>query len=124
MKNHVEIEGNLGDDPKVVELKNDEKFLTVFSVAINEIFNKGKKDEKQVVDWVSVKCWNKLGRAASEKLKKADYVQVQGKLKTDSYDDKEGNKKVVTYLLASTVHKIESILSEKPEEKKKKKTAK
>jgi single-strand DNA-binding protein len=82
MKNLVQIEGNLGQDPVHTQLSSG-KHVTRLSIAVNKSWTKGK-EKKQTTDWFRVECWDKLAQPAS-RLKKADAVFVEGELRTGEY---------------------------------------
>jgi single-strand DNA-binding protein len=82
MKNLVQIEGNLGQDPVHTQLSSGRQ-VTRLSIAVNKTWTKGK-EKKQTTDWFRVECRGTLALPAS-RLKKADAVFVQGELRTTEY---------------------------------------
>ena len=100
--NKVILVGRLGKDPET----NDAGRTTVtkFSVATTEYF-KGKEknaDWEERTEWHNVVIWGANGEKADEVLRKGDLVYIEGKLKTDSWEDKSGNKRYSTNVVAST----------------------
>jgi single-strand DNA-binding protein len=97
--NKVQLIGNLGSDP---EVKTLEANLTVakFSLATNESYK--DKEGKTITDteWHTIVMWRGLAETASKYLKKGSLVFIEGKIKTRHYEDKEGNKKYVTEIVA------------------------
>jgi len=100
-KNRVQLIGNVGHD---LELKTFEKTsLLNLRVATNE---KYKNKEGVIVDtteWHNVAVWGPLAVLCSKHLSKGSQVVIDGKLKTRSYEDKEGVKHYVTEIIASDV---------------------
>ena len=103
MKNLVQIEGNLGQDPVHTQLSGG-KHVTRLSIAVNKSWTKGK-EKKQTTDWFRVECWDKLAQPAS-RLKKADAVFVQGELRTSEYV-KDGVTIPAVSIVAGHLRKID-----------------
>ena len=103
MKNLVQIEGNLGQDPVHTQLSSG-KHVTRLSIAVNKSWTKGK-EKKQTTDWFRVECWDKLALPAS-RLKKADAVFVQGELRTSEYV-KDGVTIPAVSIVAGHLRKID-----------------
>jgi single-strand DNA-binding protein len=93
--------GHLGKDPELRFL-NSGKAVCNFSIAMSEQWMKeGQKQEK--TEWVNIVTFDKLAENCSQYLQKGRQVYVEGKLQTRSYDDKEGNKRYVTEIVAQNV---------------------
>lgn len=93
--------GNLGKD---VELKYTQtgKAVANFSIAVTEKWSvNGEKKER--TDWINIVVWDKLGELCSQYLSKGSKCLVEGKIQTRSYDDKSGNKRYVTEIVAQSV---------------------
>ena len=103
MKNLVQIEGNLGQDPVHTQLSSG-KHVTRLNIAVNKTWTKGK-EKKQTTDWFRVECWDKLAQPAS-RLKKADAVFVQGELRTSEYV-KDGMTIPAVSIVAGHLRKID-----------------
>jgi single-strand DNA-binding protein len=103
MKNLVQIEGNLGQDPVHTQLSSG-KHVTRLSIAVNKTWTKGK-EKKQTTDRFRVECWDKLPQPAS-RLKKADAVFVQGELRTSEYV-KDGVTIPAVSIVAGHLRKID-----------------
>lgn len=90
-KNSFHIIGNLGKDPEYSPdkgAKNKEgkpSGLTTFSVCVD------RKDigSKEEVDWFDIECWGNLAERCAEYLKKGSSVGVFGRIKKDTWKDKE-----------------------------------
>ena len=78
-----------------------------FSMALNEKY-KDKKTEQwaEKTEFVNIVAWGPLGETASTYLSKGSECYLEGKLQTRSYDDKEGNKKYVTEIVANSIQFI------------------
>jgi single-strand DNA-binding protein len=106
--NKVILIGNLGKDPDVMTLDNGVKFANV-RIATNENYKDREGNWVEQTEWHSVVLWRWL---AEKNLVKGDTVYVEGKLKTRSWDDKDGNKRYTTEVVADKVLKISRSASE------------
>lgn len=91
--NSVQILGNLTRD---VELKRTPSGAAVasLSVAVNEsYFDKATNSKKETVTYVDVTCWNRTAEVAAEFLGKGSQVLICGRLKTESWNDRESGQK-------------------------------
>jgi single-strand DNA-binding protein len=97
--NKVILVGHLGKDPEVKYTPQGTP-VAKFSLATNERF-KGKDGNWQDrTEWHNVVAWQRLAEIAGEYLKKGSQVYVEGRLRTDSWDDKEtGQKKYRTEIV-------------------------
>jgi single-strand DNA-binding protein len=96
--NKVILVGNLGKDPEVRSLEGGAKVAS-FSLATNEIF-KGKDGNKvEQTEWHNIVVWRGLAELAEKYLKKGSQIYLEGKIKTRSWDDKEGNKRYITEIV-------------------------
>ena len=93
--NKVIIIGTLGKDPEVRNLANGDAVANV-SVATNEEW-KDKNGEKQKrTEWHNLVLWKRLAEIAGEYLKKGSTIYVEGSLRTEKWQDKEGNDRYTT----------------------------
>ncbi len=102
LRNSVQLIGNLGNNPEVKTLANGNKVANI-SIATNESYKNNKGDTVENVQWHNVVAWGKLAEIMEKTLKKGKEVAIEGKLVNRSYDDKEGNTKYITEVLASTL---------------------
>lgn len=97
--NKVTLIGNLGSDPTVQNLENNIS-VAKFSLATTEAFKDKNGQTQYNTDWHTIVLWRSLAELAHKYLQKGSLVYVEGKLKTRSYDDKEGIKRYVTEIVA------------------------
>jgi single-strand DNA-binding protein len=96
--NSVTIIGNLGADPEM-RYTTAGKAVCELRVAVNE-----KRGGQDKTEWFSVTCWEKTAESCAQYLKKGRSVCVQGRLETQTWDDKKtGEKKYKTIIVASNV---------------------
>jgi len=100
--NKVILVGNLGGDPEVKYTPSGSAVAN-FNIATNESWtNKdGKKDER--TEWHRIVVWNKLAELCGEYLAKGRTVYVEGRLQTREWNDKDGNKRYTTEIVAQTI---------------------
>lgn len=90
--------GHLGKDPEVRHLDGGVTVAS-FPLATSESYNKdGRKIEQ--TEWHNIVMWRGLADIASKYLQKGKLVYIEGKLRTRSFEDKEGHKKYTTEVVA------------------------
>jgi len=100
--NKVLLIGNLGADPELKTIPNGTPVCT-FNLATNEDW-KGKDGEKHDhTEWHRIKAWRKTAELCSKYLHKGSKVFLEGRIRTSSYEDKEGNRRYSTEVEASSV---------------------
>lgn len=96
--NKVILVGHLGKDPESRVLEGGVSFVS-FPLATSESFNKeGRKVEQ--TEWHNIVMWRGLADVAAKYLQKGKLVYIEGKLRTRSFEDKEGIKKYTTEVVA------------------------
>jgi len=95
LRNKVQLIGNLGQDPEIVNLDNGGK-LAKFSVATNESYKNSKGEKVTDTQWHNVVAWGKTAEIVENYLAKGNEVAVEGKLIHRSYENKEGEKRYIT----------------------------
>lgn len=107
--NRVTIAGNLGADPVVRQFKDGGE-NTVFSVGVNEFWkDKASGEKREKVEWHRITVYGDLAGIAGRFLVKGSAVYVEGKLKTRSYTDKDGNEKWITEIRAYDIQFLDSV---------------
>ncbi|MEM6359967.1 MAG: single-stranded DNA-binding protein [Bacteroidota bacterium] len=106
MINRVILIGNLGRDPEVRRLDNGVA-VAKFSVATNENYKDKAGEWQTQTEWHDVVCWRQLAERAERDLKKGKLVYVDGKLTHRKYQDKEGNDRYITEVVANTFRLLE-----------------
>jgi single-strand DNA-binding protein len=93
--NKVILVGNLGRD---AELRYTPTGAAVskFSVATTEVWNDKSGQRQERTEWHNIDLWGKQAETLSGYLVKGKQVYVEGRLQTDEYTDKEGNKRKTT----------------------------
>lgn len=94
--NKVQIIGNLGRDPEVKNFANGKK--ADFTVAVTEKWKDRSGADQQVTEWFNVVFWGKQAEICEQYLRKGSSVYIEGKLRTRSWDDQNGQKHYRTEL--------------------------
>ncbi|WP_295674170.1 single-stranded DNA-binding protein [uncultured Mucilaginibacter sp.] len=96
--NKVILVGHLGKDPEARQLDGGVSVVS-FPLATSEFFNKeGRKVEQ--TEWHNIVMWRGLADVAAKFLQKGKLVYIEGRLRTRSFEDKEGIKKYTTEVVA------------------------
>ena len=105
--NKVILIGNLGKNPDVVAFPQDrhnEAASVVkkasFPLATTEYRKTRDGERVEQTEWHNVVCWRALTEIAEKILHKGTQLYVEGKLQTRSWEDKEGNKRYITEVVA------------------------
>jgi single-strand DNA-binding protein len=106
MINKVILIGNLGRDPEVRHLESGVS-VARFSVATNESYQDKNKEWQTVTEWHDVVVWRGLAERAEKQLHKGSLVYVEGKLTHRKWQDKEGNDRYTTEVVANTFRSLE-----------------
>ncbi len=103
--NKVQLIGRLGKDPELRYTPAGVAVATM-TLATNESYK--DKDGKAVesTDWHRVIAWRKLAEICGQYLRKGSLVYFEGKLKTRSYEDRDGVKKYVTEIVADNMQML------------------
>lgn len=104
--NRVQIIGRLGRDPESKFTPTGKK-VAHFSVAISNRWKDREGEMRESTEWVNVEAWDRLGETCQEYLKKGSLVYVDGRLKTDKYEDR-GETKYFTKVVAQTVQFLDN----------------
>jgi len=93
--NKVILVGTLGKDPEVNKTPSG-KIVASFSIATSEKWTDSNNQRKESTEWHNVVLWDKLADLAGQYLKKGSSVYLEGKIKTRSWNDKQGQKRYKT----------------------------
>ncbi len=101
--NKVILIGRLGQDPEV-RYTPDGTAVANFSIATSEEWkDKNSGEKKERTEWHKIVAWRRLGEICGEYLSKGRQVYIEGRIQTRSWDDKDGNKRYTTEIIATDV---------------------
>jgi single-strand DNA-binding protein len=110
--NRVQLIGRLGKDPEG-RFTPTGKQVTHFSLAVSNRW-KGKDGEmKEYTEWINIEAWGRLGEVCQEYLKKGSLIYLEGRLKTDKYEE-GGESSFYTKVVALAVQFLDKKPAEEP----------
>jgi single-strand DNA-binding protein len=104
--NRVMLIGNLGKDPDIQFLEGNIG-VAKFSLATTETFKDRSGKLISQTEWHTVVLWRGLADLAQKYLHKGSLVYIEGRLKTRSWEDKDGNKKFATEIVGDNLIMLE-----------------
>jgi single-strand DNA-binding protein len=106
--NKVILLGYLGRDPEVRYTPSGAAVAN-FTIATSEEWKDKDSGEKQErTEWHRIVAWRRLGEICGEYLHKGSQVYIEGRLQTKSWEDREGNKRYTTEVVAQTMQMLGS----------------
>ena len=100
--NRVMLIGNLGKDPDVQFLEGNIA-VAKFPLATTETFKDRSGKLVSQTEWHTVVLWRGLAELAQKYLHKGSLVYIEGRLRTRSWEDKEGNRKFATEVVGDNL---------------------
>lgn len=100
--NRVILLGNLGDQPELRMTNGGTPVLSI-RMATSESYLDKQKQKQERTEWHRVTVWNRRAEGLGKILKKGDRILVEGRIQTSSYDDKDGNRRYSTEIVATNV---------------------
>jgi single-strand DNA-binding protein len=108
--NRVQLIGRLGKDPETRFTPTGKK-VTHFSLAVSNRWKSADGELKEYTEWVNIEAWGRLGEICQQYLHKGSLVYLEGRLKTEKYEEK-GETRYYTKVVALLMQ----MLDRKPEE--------
>jgi single-strand DNA-binding protein len=100
--NKVILVGHLGADPDMRYTPSGQGVCEL-RVATSESWNDKNGQKQERTEWHRVVVWGKRAEVCSKYLAKGRQVYIEGRIQTRNYDDKDGNKKYITEVIANDV---------------------
>ena len=100
--NRVLLLGNLGADPEL-RMTNGGQAVLKMRLATSETYLDRNRQRQERTEWHNVVVWGKRAEALGKFLTKGSRLFVEGGLRTSSYDDKDGNKRYRTEVVATNI---------------------
>jgi single-strand DNA-binding protein len=107
LRNSVQLIGRLGIEPEIKTLSNGRK-MTRFTLATNNYYNNEKGERVEQTDWHNIRAFGKVVEIIEKYVKKGQEIAIEGRLTTNNWEDKEGNKRQTV-----EVHMNELVLLQK-----------
>ena len=102
MKNSVQLIGHVGQEPEIKNLDGGKK-LAYFTLATNEVYYRENGDKVEKTEWHRVTAWDKIADIIERFVTKGKEIGIEGKLTHRNYDDKDGNKRYITEVIANEI---------------------
>ena len=99
MKNRVQLIGHVGQEPEIKNLESGR--VANFTIATKENYTNTKGEKVEQTEWHRVSAWGKTVDIIEKLLTKGSHVAIEGKQTHRSYDDKDGNKRYITEVVAN-----------------------
>lgn len=95
LRNRVQLIGRLGMNPEIRNLESGNKVAN-FTIATSETYKNAKGERVENTEWHNIVAWNKTAEIVEKHLEKGKEIALKGKLFTETYTDKDGNKRYAT----------------------------
>ncbi|MDH3360126.1 MAG: single-stranded DNA-binding protein [Desulfobulbaceae bacterium] len=107
MINKVILIGNLGADPEVRYSQNG-KAVANFRIATTETWKKQDGSKEEQTEWHRIVAFARLGEICGEYLAKGSKVYIEGRLQTRKWQDRDGNDRYTTEIVAREMKMLSS----------------
>lgn len=111
--NRVQLIGRLGKDPES-RFTPTGRQVTQFSLAVSSRWKTAEGETREATEWVNIETWGRLGEICGQYLHKGSLVYIEGRLKTDKYEDKAGETKYYTKVVALSMQMLDKKPGEEP----------
>lgn len=111
--NRIQLIGRLGKDPES-RFTPTGRQVTQFSLAVSSRWKTAEGEAREATEWVNVEAWGRLGEICGQYLRKGSLVYLEGRLKTDKYEDKAGETKYYTKVVALSMQMLDKKPGEEP----------
>ncbi|MDU1568591.1 MAG: single-stranded DNA-binding protein [Clostridium sp.] len=96
--NKIVLLGKLIRDPELRAIEGSDKVFTRFIIAVDRNFK--AQDGTRKADLIPVTVWGRKAEVVCQYMRKGSYISLSGRLRTGSYEDKDGNKKYIAEVVA------------------------
>lgn len=103
--NKVILVGNVGKDPEIRHLDSGVAVAN-FPLATSENYTAKNGDKVESTEWHNIVAWRGLAEVVEKYVKKGRQLYIEGKIKTRSWEDKEGNKRYTTEVVADVMQML------------------
>lgn len=105
--NKVILVGNVGKDPEVRHLDSGVAVAN-FPLATSESYTAKNGDRVTTTEWHNIVLWRGLADVAEKYVTKGKQLYIEGRIRTRSYDDKDGNKRYITEIYGDVMQMLGS----------------
>jgi single-strand DNA-binding protein len=100
--NKVILIGNVGKDPEIRHMENGTSKAT-FPLATTETYRDREGQRMEQTEWHNIVLWRGLAELAEKYIRKGKQLYIEGKLRTRSWEDRDGNKRYTTEIIADNI---------------------
>ena len=111
MVNRVTLIGRLGADPEI-KITQEGKTIARFSIATDESYLDNDGNKIEITEWHRIVVFGKLAEIVKEYFEKGRLCFIEGKLRTRQWEDKKGNKKWTTEVIAKNIRLLDKKVKE------------
>ena len=101
--NRALLIGNVGNDPEIRTLNNEQGKVASFRLATTERYKDRNGEVKENTEWHQIVAWGKLADIVEKFVKKGSQVYAEGKITTRRWTDKDGNDRFTTEIRAEGI---------------------
>ena len=102
MRNKVQLIGHVGQEPEIKTFDGGKKVVN-FTLATNDSYKNEKGEKVEQTEWHKITAWGKIADIIEKYVTKGKEIAVEGKLTHRSYDDKNGEKRFITEVVANDI---------------------
>jgi len=104
--NKVILIGNLGADPEVKYLSSGTTVANFRMATSENRVNRSSGEKTTITEWHRIVAFGRLAEICGEYLSKGKQVYIEGRIRTRSWEDKEGNRKFTTEIIANQMQML------------------
>lgn len=105
MVNRAILVGRLGRDPEMRYTPSGTPVVN-FSLATDEFWTDQNKERQKRTEWHNIVAWSKLAETCNQYLTKGQLIFIEGRIQTREWDDRDGNKRRTTEIVASEMRML------------------
>lgn len=103
--NKVILVGNVGKDPETRYLEEGVA-VSKFPLATSEVYRNKDGEKVTTTEWHNIVLWRGLAQVAENYVRKGSQLYIEGRIRTRSYDDRDGNKRYITEIVGDNMQML------------------
>jgi single-strand DNA-binding protein len=112
--NKAILVGYVGIDPEIRYLDSGTPVCN-FRMATSEVYKNKSGEKVTTTEWHNIVLWRGLAELAEKYIKKGTQIYIEGRIRTRSWDDKDGNKRYTTEIVGDNIQLLSKKTDESPE---------
>ncbi len=102
LRNKVQLIGHVGNDPEIKTFGENKKVANL-TLATNEVYKNDKGEKVEETQWHRITAWGKTAEVIEKYVTKGKEIALEGKITYRTYDDKNGEKRYTTEIVANEI---------------------